>query len=195
MAHSAGAPATIRQLMTDLRSGKPDAADRLIELFYPELRRMAGARMRHERPDHTWQPTILVNELYLELSRVNPLPPGGPDAESEKAAFLGLAGFLMKRLLIHHARPLYRRADKTGVSEHLADPGSGTQALQDIEDLLDRLARVDPVLRQIVEMKVFEGLSREEMAARLGCSLRTVARHWEFARHWLQDAMSGPESA
>ena len=195
MAHSAGAPATIRQLMIDLRSGKPDAADRLIELFYPELRRMAAARMRRERPDHTWQPTVLVNELYLELARVSGLPPGGLDAESEKAAFLGLAGFLMKRLLIHHARPLYRRADKTAVSEHLEDPGSGTQSLQDIEDLLDRLARIDPLLRQIVEMKVFEGLSREEMAARLGCSLRTVARHWEFARHWLHDAMSAPEKA
>ena len=181
--------------MTDLRSGKPDAADRLIELFYPELRRMAAARMRRERPDHTWQPTVLVNELYLELIRVNALPPGGRDAASEKAAFLGLAGFLMKRLLIHHSRPLSRRADKTGVSEHLEDPGSGTQNLQDIEELLDRLARVDPVLRQIVEMKVFEGLSREEMAARLGCSLRTVARHWEFARHWLQDALPGPGKA
>jgi RNA polymerase sigma factor (TIGR02999 family) len=151
--------------------------------------------MRHERPDHTWQPTVLVNELYLELARVNALPPGGPDAEVERAAFLGLAGFLMKRLLIHHARPLYRRADKTAISEHLQDPGSSAQTLQDIENLLDRLARVDPVLRQIVEMKVFEGLSREEMAARLGCSLRTVARHWEFACHWLQDAMSGPEKA
>lgn len=192
MAHSTGAPATIRQLMTDLRSGKPDAANRLIELFYPELRRMAAARMRHERPDHTWQPTVLVNELYLQLARVNTLPPGEPDAESEKAAFLGLAGFLMKRLLIHHARPLYRRADKTAISEHLVDPGSGTQDLQDIEDMLNRLARVDPVLRQVVEMKVFEGLSRDEMAARLGCSLRTVARHWEFAQHWLHDAMSGP---
>ena len=195
MAHSAGAPATIRQLMTDLRSGKPGAADRLIVLFYPELRRMAAARMRREQPDHTWQPTVLVNELYLELARVSGLPPGGLDAESEKAAFLGLAGFLMKRLLIHHARPLYRRAGKTGISEQLAETASGPQDLNQIEDLLDRLARVDPALRQVVEMKVFEGLSREEMAARLGCSLRTVARHWEFARHWLQDAMSATEKA
>jgi RNA polymerase sigma-70 factor (ECF subfamily) len=192
MAHGAGAPAAIRQLMTELRSGKRDAADRLIELFYPELRRMAAARMRHERPDHTWQPTVLVNELYLELARANALPPGGPDADSEKASFLGLAGFLMKRLLIHHARPLYRRADKTGISEQLAESASGPQDLNEIEDLLDRLARVDPVLRRVVEMKVFEGMSRDEMAARLGCSLRTVARHWEFARHWLHDAMSGP---
>src|SRR5579871_418665 len=191
MAQGAGAPATIRQLMADLRSGDRDAADRLTELFYPELRRMAAARMQRERPDHTWQPTILVNELYMELARVSGLPPGSGDAESERAAFLGLAGFMMKRLLIHHARPLYRRADKTGISEGLEDPGSGAASLREIEDLLDRLGRVDPVLRQVVELKVFEGLSREETAARLGCSLRTVARHWEFARHWLQEAMSG----
>jgi len=177
--------------MADLRSGDRDAADRLTELFYPELRRMAAARMQRERPDHTWQPTILVNELYMELARVSGLPPGSGDAESERAAFLGLAGFMMKRLLIHHARPLYRRADKTGISEGLEDPGSGAASLREIEDLLDRLGRVDPVLRQVVELKVFEGLSREETAARLGCSLRTVARHWEFARHWLQEAMSG----
>ena len=48
------------------------------------------------------------------------------------------------------------------------------------------------ILRQVVEMKVFEGLSRDEIATRMGCSLRTVARHWEFARHWLRDAMSEP---
>jgi RNA polymerase sigma factor (TIGR02999 family) len=190
MASAGGAPATIRQLMGELRDGNRRAADRLIELFYPELRRMAAARMLREKPGHTWQPTVLVNELYLELARIDALPPGSQDAEAEKAAFLGLAGFLMKRLLIHHARPLYRRADKTGISEHLADPGPGGQTLKEIEDLLDRLARLDPALRQVVEMKVFEGLSREEIAARLGCSVRTVARHWEFARHWLSDAMS-----
>lgn len=179
--------------MGELRGGNGKAADRLIELFYPELRRMAAARMLREQPGHTWQPTVLVNELYLELARIDALPPGSQDADAEKAAFLGLAGFLMKRLLIHHSRPLYRRADKTGISDHLADPGSCVQTLDEIEDLLDRLASLDPALRQVVEMKVFEGLSREEIAARLGCSVRTVARHWEFARHWLSDALSPSE--
>ena len=192
MTHAAGSPVTIRQLMGDLRRGDRQAADRLIERFYPELRRMAAARMQHERSGHTWQPTVLVNELYLELTRIRELPEGTADAEAEKAAFLGLSGFLMKRLLIQHARPLYRRAVKTEISEHLEDPGSSGQTLKDIEDLLDRLGRLEPVLRQVVEMKVFEGLSREEMATRLGCSVRTVARHWEFARHWLHDAMSAP---
>jgi len=179
--------------MADFRGGDRNAADRLVQLFYPELRRMAAARMKRERPDHTWQPTVLVNELYLELAGIHALPPAGVDAEAERAAFLGLSGFLMKRLLIHHARPLYRRADKTGISEELAEAGSGRQDLNEIEDLLDRLARIDPVLRQVVEMKVFEGLSREEMTARLGCSLSTVARHWKFAQHWLREEMSGAE--
>jgi RNA polymerase sigma factor (TIGR02999 family) len=140
------------------------------------------------------QPTALVNELYLEMAKLRDLPPEGSDTAAEKAQFLGLAGFLMKRMLIHHARPLYRRADKTMVPEGLEAAGADPEALSEIEDMLDRLARIDPVLRQVVEMKVFEGISREDIAARLGCSLRTVARHWEFARHWLRDTMAARET-
>jgi len=190
MLDSAQRPATVRQLMADFRSGNREAANRLVELFYPELRRLAAKRMKQERRDHTWQPTALINELYLELARIKALPPAGPDSESEKAAFLGLSGFLMKRLLIHHARPLYRRAGKSPTPEELDTPAPDDRDLTEIEDLLTRLGRIDAVLPQIVEMKIFEGVEREEIAARLGCSLRTVARRWEFARQWLEEALS-----
>jgi RNA polymerase sigma factor (sigma-70 family) len=63
-------------------------------------------------------------------------------------------------------------------------------SLAEIEDLLSRLQAIDPKLRTVVEMKVFEGLSRDEIAARLECSVRTVARHWDFAQQWLQQAMA-----
>ena len=67
----------------------------------------------------------------------------------------------------------------------------GPAALLDCDKrLLGRLGAIDPTLRAVVEMKAFEGLSREEMAGRMGCSGRTVARHWEFAQHWLQDALA-----
>src|SRR5436190_10114302 len=104
--------ATVARLMARFRNGDHEAAGRLIELFYPELRRIAAARMRAERPDHTLQPTAVVHQLYLELVKVKALRPASSGGADEKAAFLGLAAYLMKRLLIHHARPLSRRAEK-----------------------------------------------------------------------------------
>lgn len=176
--------------MADLRGGKPEAASQLVELFYPELRRLAVTRMAGERVNHTWQPTVLVNELYLELIRVKALPPGSGSDEQEKAAFLGLAGFLMKRMLVHHARPLSKRVEKTEITEALDVAGSGEQSLREIEDVLSRLGAIDPKVRLVVEMKAFEGLTREEIAERMGCSVRTIARYWEFAQVWLRKAMA-----
>jgi RNA polymerase sigma factor (TIGR02999 family) len=187
---AAESPDSVKRLMAGLRSGNPEAAGKLVELFYPELRRLAVARMLGERANHTWQPTVLVNELYLELTRIKALPPGSPRDEEEKNAFFGLAAFLMKRLLVHHARPLSKRVTKIEIGEAFGVAVSGEESLHQIEDLLGRLGAIDPTLRAVVEMKAFEGLSREEIADRLGCSVRTVARHWDFAQHWLQQALS-----
>ena len=96
--------------MAAFRKGDRDAGAALADLFYPELRRLAAARMKGERFDHTWQPTALVHELYLELVKVKAFGSSGGSAEEERAAFLRLAGHIMKRMLVHHARPLYRRA-------------------------------------------------------------------------------------
>src|SRR5579884_577014 len=174
--------------MAEFRSGSSEAAGKLVELFYPQLRRLASARMIRERQDHTWQPTVLVNELYLELMHVRHLPTGSSREEEERDAFLRLAAFLMKRLLLQHARPLPKRVTKADIGETIG-LASGEEALHEMEDLLSRLGKLDPILRVVVEMKVFEGLSREEIAERLNCSVRTVARHWEFAQFWLRKAM------
>src|SRR5258707_15670606 len=108
---------TVARLMADFRQGNPAAANELVELFYPELRRLAAVKMKGERTEHTWQPTALVNELYLELVKIKALKP--PAHDEERAAFFGLAGHLMKRLLIHHARPLYRRIEKVEIGDDL----------------------------------------------------------------------------
>jgi RNA polymerase sigma factor (TIGR02999 family) len=181
-------PNSASQLMTGLRGGNSEAAGKLVELFYPELRRLARMRMAAERAGHTWQPTVLVNELYLELTRVRSLPPGSAEEEQQRSEFFALAAFLMKRLLQHHSRPLPKRVSKTDIGEAIDIAATGEESLREIDDVLARLAAVDPKLRLVVEMKVFEGLSREEIAERLGCSVRTVARHWEFAQHWLRTA-------
>lgn len=184
-------PDTVARLMANFRDGDPEAAGQLVELFYPELRRIAGARMRAERLDHTLQPTAVVNQLYLELVKVKALRPGSSDGADEKGAFLGLAAFLMKRLLLHHARPLSRRSEKAELGD-LPGPHSQTEhLLLEVDDALNRLAAINPALRRVVELRVFEGLTREEIAREMGCGTATVARHWNFARNWLEEAFAG----
>src|SRR5688572_20502187 len=178
----------IRSLMARFRSGDRDAAGALVDHFYPELRRIAAARMRAERLEHTWTPTVLVNELYLELVKIKALRAAHEDA-SERDAFLSLAGHIMRRLLIHHSRPMYRKAQRVEVNERdLAERGAvhdGPETLAEVEDLLNRLKKMDPRLRDVVELRAFEGKTTEEAAKVMGCSTRTVERCWNFARHWL----------
>jgi RNA polymerase sigma factor (TIGR02999 family) len=174
----------VSKLMRAFRDGDREAGGELADLFYLELRRLAAAKMKGERSAHTWQPTDLVHELYLQLVKVRALRESGP--EGDQAAFIGLAGHMMKRLLIHHARPLYRRAERVEISdEALLDPNA--ESLQEVEDALARLASVDPRLRTVVEMKVFEGLTGDEIARRLGCSRGTVSNCWRFAQRWLRE--------
>src|ERR1051325_10335868 len=160
---------TIAELMTRFRQGDKEAAGALVEVFFPELRRMAAARMLRERSEHTWQPTALVNEVYLELIKIRAFSNDGAEAAKERAAFLGLAGHLMKRLLIHHARPPYPRVQRADVEEIDLEADSG-QSLADIESLLADLEKIDPKLRGVVELKVFEGCSIDEAAEKLKCS-------------------------
>src|SRR5215831_2146068 len=165
--------------MAKFREGDHEAAGRLVELFYPELRRIAAVRMRAERAGHTLQPTAVVHQLYLELVKIKALRPAGSGGADEKAAFLGLAAYLMKQLLIHHARPLSRRAEKAELLDLPGPRSPAERSLVEIDDVLNRLAAINPALRRVVELRVFEGLTRE-IAREIGCSTATVARHWSF---------------
>jgi RNA polymerase sigma factor (TIGR02999 family) len=190
-AQSSLPPDTVARLMGSFRTGDHEAAGQLVQLFYPELRRIAAARMRSERPDHTLQPTAVVNQLYLELVKVKALRPAASEGADEKAAFLGLAAYLMRQLLIHHARPLSKRAGKAELPDLVGPNPSAQYSLVELDGILNRLAAIDPALRRVVELRVFEGLTREEIAREMGCGTATVARHWSFARNWLEEAFAG----
>lgn len=181
--------------MSRFRSGDAEAAKTLIEVFYVELRRLAATKMRQERPAHTWQPTALVNELYLELLKIKGLKEQTEERSGgDKAAFFGLAAHIMHRLLLSHVRPLAYRTPRTGL-DAAASLGHSEQELRDMELLLSHLGAIDPTLRQVVECKVFEGLTGEEIAARLHCSPRSVARYWKFAQAWLAEALTSDVGA
>jgi hypothetical protein len=151
-----------------------------VEIFYPELRRIAAARMRAERLDHTLQPTALVHQLYLELVKVKALRSTSSGGTDEKSAFLGLAAYLMKRLLIHHARPLSKRAERTALPD-FPTPASGTeQALLEIDDTLNRLAAIN--LRPGWNSSLRGPDARESLAKWLGTT--TVAAIDSPATGW-----------
>jgi hypothetical protein len=133
----------VARLMRGLRQGSQAAKQELVQFLYPELRRLATFKMKRERANHTLQPTAMVNELYLELVKLRGLQDRGYADEEEKAAFLRLAGQMMDRLLIHHARPLARRVERVELEHADAAADSGTEALQSVEDALAKLEAID----------------------------------------------------
>jgi DNA-directed RNA polymerase specialized sigma24 family protein len=97
----------------------------------------------------------------------------------------------MRRLLIHHSRPLAAKAVRVELDDCWAN--HGVETVTEIEVALSRLEAIRPRLRAIVELKVFEGMTIDEVAHRLGCSTATVTREWYFARHWLQQELALPD--
>jgi RNA polymerase sigma factor (TIGR02999 family) len=175
----------ITELIAEVRQGNAAASDDLFQRVYSELRRLAGSYMRHERPDHTLQPTALVHEAYLRLIDQRNLP-----GES-RAHFFGVAANVMRRILVDHARA--HRANKRGgrdVKVPLDDaPAMAVESpdyLADLDDALERLAALDPRQARIVELRFYGGLSVEEAADILNIAPRTVDRDWRIARGWLR---------
>ena len=179
----------VTMLLGELRLGRQGALARLLPLVYKELRRVAGRQMRDERPGHTLQPTALVHEAFLRLVDQN-----HADWQN-RAQFVGVAGQLMRRLLVDHARR--RHAAKRGVpvtlDEGIFDGGGKADHSEEIlavDEVLGRLQELDPRQARIVELRYFGGLSVEETAEVVGISPRTVKSDWAMARSWLRSQLS-----
>ena len=182
---------TVTRLLEQAREGDSGAMERLMPILYSELHGIAEHHMRRERPDHTLQPTALVNEAYLRLV-------GGAEVVwQDRAHFLRAASQTMRRVLVDHARA--RHAAKRGAGLRvtldeslLASDDDGTLDLLVLDDALTRLAAAEPRWAQVVELRCFAGLNIAETAHLLGVSTTTVIRDWRFARAWLAKAL-GPE--
>ena len=183
-------PGEVTLLLRKLREGQSDAAEQLIRLVYPELRRIAGACMRDERPGHSLQPTALINEAWLRLAGQSQI------AWRDRAHFFGLAARMMRRILVDHARA--RLAEKRGAGALVlnlewVEIDSSPRKLEEIlavDEALERLRQLDPQQARIVEMHYFAGMTVKETAAALGISPRTVDREWALASAWLRRDLS-----
>ena len=169
--------------------GNLQAREELMPLVYAQLRRQAAACLRSERPDHTLQPTALVNEAYLKLIGQERV------VWQNRAHFYGVAAQMMRRILVDHARR-HRRGKRFGTAikvvldERLvsADPPDCDVLL--LDQALHELAAIDPQQAQIVELRYFGGMTEGEVASVLTISRSTVTREWLVAKGWLYRRMT-----
>jgi RNA polymerase sigma factor (TIGR02999 family) len=187
--------ADISRLLDAAAAGEPKATAELLPLVYEELRRLAGARMASEAPDHTLQPTALVHEAFLKL--VGPVP---GVSWSGRTHFYAAAAEAMRRILIDHARRKQRvrhgggrrRVDFLEAEVVAQAPRHDLLAL---DEALTQFAAADPQKAELVRLRYFAGLTLEEAAVLLGISRATATRYWAYARAWLFDAISKSDNA
>lgn len=184
----------MEQLLKEAGEGVPGAMGRLIEAVYPDLRRLAGAYMARERPNHTLQPSALVNELYMRMA----VKKG--NAWAGRSHFFAAAAMHMRRILVDSARS--KRAGKRGKGEAVSLPpdlpaAGGPDAVNVLvlDEALTRLAELHERQARLVELRYFGGLSLEEAAAVLGIAERTAKRDWAMAKAWLHSVLSNPPKA
>ena len=181
-------PGELTQLLLAHERGEDGAFDRLVAAVYDDLRRLA----RRELGAHfaqTLNPTGLVHEMYMKLAEQDGVP------WRDRGHFFAIAARAMRQVLVDHARR--RLADKRGAGAphtdldnvDLAVERDAAQVLA-IEQVLGRLAKLDPALVKVVECRYFAGLTETETAEAVGVSESTVQRHWARARAWLKIELS-----
>ncbi len=178
-------------LIERARDGDRTAIDRIFELLYPELRQIAHRRLTRSAKDGLIETTALVNECYMKFIQRKSLTPG------DRVHFLAYSATVMRSIIVDAARAAHadRRggdAEQITLNTDLIDsvPNPAGEIL-DVHAALEELARVDPRLATVVEMRYFAGMSDDEIAEALTLSSRTVRRDWEKARLLLAHALRG----
>jgi RNA polymerase sigma-70 factor (ECF subfamily) len=176
----------ITQLLGRVSRGDKQSENRLLEIVYTELKRLAAQAMRRERLDHTLQPSALVNEAYCKLAGTQKVP------WESRRHFYATAARIMRNILIDHARE-HQAAKRGGAQQHKVELRDDLLRIEEdsatflaLDQALERLALVDARQAQIVELRFFGGLGVEETAATMNLSERTVKRDWMVARAWLE---------
>lgn len=174
----------VTRILESIEHGDPQAADQLLPLVYEELRKLAAARMAHETPNQTLQPTALVHEAWLRLAgNQNP-------HYANRAHFFAAAAEAIRRILIDKARR--KRAQRHGGGQQRVDleemeiaAPAGDQEVLEVHEALDKLAAVNPIEAELVKLRYFVGMTLEDAAQSLNLSPRTADNYWAHAKAWL----------
>ncbi len=178
--------------LTRLREGEPGALEHLVPLVYDELRAAARRQLSREVHAPTLSATTLVHEVYLRLVQQRTIE------ARDRSAFLAIAGQTMRRILVDHARRRHRLKRGGNQPPVVLDMEHEAALLSDheveeilaVDSVLARLATLDRRAAQVVEYRIFVGLTLEETAAAMDTSVKTVQRSWTTARAWLRKEMS-----
>jgi RNA polymerase sigma factor (TIGR02999 family) len=178
----------VTNLLLDWRRGDETALARLVPMVYPELRRVARARLRAERDDHTLQTTALVHEAYLRLVDLDRM------TLNSRTHFFAVAARLMREILVDHARKKNARkrgggATLMSLTEAMPVAAAGVDVLA-LDEALSQLTSFEARLGRVVELRFFAGLSIAETAEVLDVSPATIERDWTVAKAWLHQRLS-----
>jgi RNA polymerase sigma factor (TIGR02999 family) len=186
-----GAMSDVTRILSQIESGDPSAAEQLLPLVYDELRKLAAAKLAHEKPGQTLQATALVHEAYLRLV-------GGDQGQSwnSRGHFFGAAAEAMRRILVEGARRKHRLKHGGGPDREAFDPSQIAapglpEDLLALDEALQLLGSQDALSAELVKLRFFAGLSIPQAAEILGVSPRKADFLWSFARAWLRREMEG----
>jgi RNA polymerase sigma factor (sigma-70 family) len=195
----------VTRILSQIDSGDPAAAEHLLPLVYDELRKLAAAKLAHEKPGQTLQATALVHEAYLRL--VGSACRAEPEAAIESASrsrpaggtydsrghFFAAAAEAMRRILVERARQKagpQRGGGRQRISLDACDPSDDRPGeVLAVHEALDALATESPIKAELVKLRYFAGLSHQEAADALGISRATADRHWAYAKAFLYAAL------
>lgn len=178
----------ITELLQRVGEGEQAALDDVFHALYPELQRLAAARIRDQRGG-TLSPTVLVHELYEKISR------SAAFNARDRAHFFGCAAHAMRQIVIDHARAKATEKRGGGLYEVTFDDARFAATPADamrLDEALRRLEEIDPAFLELVELRFFTGLSMEQIAETTGVSVRTLQRRWRLARSALQALLDDP---
>ena len=185
----------VTRILSQIEQGDSAAAAQLLPLVYEELRKLARAKLAQENPGQTLQATALVHEAYVRLVDVETVR-----RWDSRGHFFSAAAEAMRRILVEQARRKsgpraggrHRRVDLSDVDPEIPGPQLDIIALG---EALQKLQAEDPRSAELVKLRFFAGLTRQQAAEALGVSIATVDNDWAYAKGWLQLELSGSTAA